>query len=60
MVTYSGVSKTEDTYCYCFHGLSTDDKPTLEQFPEMRNGSKFIEMDTKKLFYWDAESEDWI
>ena len=60
MVTYTGVSKTNDDYVYTFHGLSTDDKPTLEQFPEMKNGSKFIEMDTKTLSYWDAENEDWI
>ena len=60
MVTYTGVSKTEDTYRYSFYGLSTDVKPTLEDFPLMRNGSTFIEMDTKTLYYWDAENEDWI
>ena len=35
-------------------GLSTDDKPT-----DVSNGSKFIEMDTGKIYMYDAENEQW-
>jgi len=37
-------------------GLSTDTKPT-EDIP---NGSTFVEMDTKKLFAYDAEGSQWL
>ena len=35
-------------------GLSTDTKPTT--YP---NGSTFVEMDTGKVFIFDAENEEW-
>ena len=38
-----------------FRGKSTDIKPD-----NCANGSIFYEMDTKKLFMWDAESNTWI
>lgn len=60
MVTFTGVSKTEETYQYDFEGLSTDDKPTLEDYPKMRNGSSFFEMDTKTVKFWDATNETWV
>lgn len=41
---------------YCFVGLSTDDKPTQN----IGNGSKFIEMDTSKIYLFDAENVKWI
>lgn len=36
-------------------GLSTDTKPT-----DVANASTFYEMDTKKLFMFDAEHRTWI
>ena len=36
--------------------LSTDEKPTTGIF----NGSKLMEMDTGKLFMFDAESSTWL
>ena len=60
MITYTGVSKTETKDQYDFMGLSTDEKPTLEEFPDMRNGSSYMEIDTKKLYFWDAENEQWV
>ena len=60
MITYTGVSKTETKDQYDFMGLSTDEKPTLEELPDMRNGSSYMEMDTKKLYFWDAENEQWV
>lgn len=60
MITFTGTPKTANTSVYDFKGLSTDDKPTLEDFPNMENGSTFLEMDTKHLSYWDAEHEEWV
>lgn len=37
-------------------GLSADEKPTENIY----NGSVFIETDTKKVFYFDADSGTWI
>lgn len=37
-----------------FAGLSTDEKPTGDS---IQNGSSFIEMDTGKLFFYDADGE---
>ena len=34
--------------------LSTDDKPT-----DVANGSTLIEMDTKKVYFYDEEGSQW-
>lgn len=46
---------------YEFRGLSTDPKPTMEspEFNGLQNGSTFIEMDTSKVFMYDAVSKNW-
>jgi hypothetical protein len=36
-------------------GLSTDDKPT----ENIGNGSIFIEIDTKKIYFYDEENSTW-
>lgn len=60
MITYDGIPKTENEQNFDFSGLSTDTKPTGEvDGMTIRNGSSFFEMDTKQLFYYDAESETW-
>ena len=38
-----------------YYGLSTDTKPT----DGIDNGSRFIEMDTGKVYMYDAESGQW-
>ena len=40
-------------------GLSTDTKPTEVNEREVGNGSTFIEIDTGKIFFYDAENEEW-
>lgn len=60
MITATGISKTNNDYAYDFMGLSTDDKPTIEDYPEMKNGSSFMEMDTKTLYFYDAENAQWV
>ena len=50
MITYVN----ETTYEY--RGLSTDTKP----IEKVGNGSTFFEMDTCKVFMFDAKSKSWI
>lgn len=42
---------------YSFTGLSTDDKPT---FDGLGNGSSFFEMNTCKMYFYDAENKTWV
>lgn len=37
------------------YGLSTDTKPTKS----VQNGSAFIEMNTGKIYFFDAENKQW-
>lgn len=37
------------------YGLSTDTKPTTG----VMNGSSFVEMDTGKLYFFDAAGSEW-
>lgn len=60
MVTNTGISRTDNDYSYDFMGLSTDAKPTIADFPSMKNGSSFFEMDTKKIYFYDAENAQWV
>lgn len=39
-----------------YRGLSTDDKPV----EYVENGAVFLEMDTSKVFIFDAENKNWI
>jgi hypothetical protein len=40
-------------------GLSTDTKPTTIDGKELANGSAFIEIDTQKILFFDAENKEW-
>lgn len=42
-----------------FRGLSTDTKPD-ETKDGVGNGAAFIEMDTGKLYFYDAENTQWV
>lgn len=46
------VSAYDDTKA--FYGLSTDTKPD-----DAPNGSIYVEMDTSKIYTFDAENKDW-
>lgn len=40
--------------------LSTDEKPvTLNEEDKIANGSSLIEIDTGKLYLFDAENQEW-
>ena len=41
-------------------GLSTDTKPTTIGEDKVGNGSVFIEIDTQKMYFFDAENQEWI
>lgn len=40
-------------------GLSTDNKPTAINGRSIDNGSQFIEIDTGKVYLFDAENQQW-
>lgn len=40
--------------------LSTDEKPTTIEGKKIWNGSTLYEMDTKKLYLFDAENQTWL
>lgn len=50
--TVDGIATINQTY----YGISTDSKPTTG----VGNGSCFIEMDTGKVCFFDAERNLWI
>lgn len=41
-------------------GLSTDRKPLKKDYHLLGNGSTMLEMDTAKVFIYDAENDRWI
>lgn len=47
--TYSGPTT--------YFGLSTDDKPTGAA---VSNGSRFVEMDTGKIYLYDVDGAQWL
>lgn len=49
--TVDGVSTSNLT----FYGLSTDSKPT-----DCGNGSAFVEMDTGKVYFFNAAASAWV
>lgn len=57
MITYN-VSKypTSNTHYFEGHCLSSDTKPTGSN---VANGSCLIEMDTSKLYFYDAANAEW-
>ena len=40
-------------------GLSTDTKPITLDGKDIANGTTFIEIDTGKIYLYDAENEQW-
>lgn len=54
MITYTD-SYNSGTHSYDMYGLSTDEKPI-----DVGNASTFYEMDTKKLYMFDAQNKVWL
>lgn len=67
MITVDSTPKLKQgaKYEFPFSGLSTDTKPTVTyhyggaEMP-IANASSFMEIDTKKLFFYDEEHETWV
>lgn len=49
------ITKNPTAYNTEFYGLSTDEKPM-----DCGNASVFLEMDTKKVFIFDAQNKVWL
>lgn len=49
------ISTVTNDRCYEFRGLSTDIKPT-----DCGNGSIFFEINTEKVFMFNAENKTWV
>ena len=58
VIVESSVYKSVNVILY---GLSIDTKPIgTFQGQEIPNGAKFIEMDTRHVFFYDKEGERWL
>ena len=64
MISYDcNLSKNSDLKVgiFSFNGLSTDTKPTGNyDGAVIRNGSTFMEMDKKKLYFYDEDGGEWV
>lgn len=65
MITYSTnygeTAQKGQRFNFSFSGKSTDEKPTHEYDGiAIGNGSTFLEMDTKNVFFYDEETEGWL
>ena len=52
------ITNNERNYILEYSGLSTDTKPT--SLESIANGSLFFEIDTGKVYAYDAEGDEWI
>ena len=56
MVTDSDHLNTSNTNRpHTYYGLSTDEKPE-----SANNGSRYIEMDSGKVYLYDADGSEWL
>lgn len=61
MITFNDIGSASNIPTVTLYGLSTDTKPNLANSEtQVPNGSKFIEMDTKKVYMYDAENDQWL
>ena len=60
MITYKKSVSREGVYDFFFKMLSTDTKP-VETFEgvSIENGSRLLELDSGKVFLYDAEGKQW-
>lgn len=58
MITSHGTFSTAEPME--LYGLSGDSKPTVKfKGTKIENGSSFLEMDTSKVYLYDAENDEW-
>lgn len=60
MVTATRLEGNNELAKFAFDGLSTDEKPTgYWGETEIKNGSYFVEMDTKSAAFYDGATKTW-
>lgn len=62
MITISETPKRKQKgFEFSFQGLSTDEKP-IGKYEELKigNGSSFLELDTKEIYFYDQENQAWV
>lgn len=63
MITAERVERKGDGTEFYFKGLSSDTKPTGtygDNDEKIKNGSIFMEMNTKTVKYYDEANETWV
>lgn len=57
-ITIHGITNVDGdaTKSYEFCGLSTDSKPTQIDGKDIETNSLFLELDTKKFYYFDGDT----
>ena len=61
MITYDGMARDAQSKTFAFKGLSSDTKPTGSYDGYViENGSSFMELDTKTLFYYNEGAQTWV
>ena len=61
MITFNDIGSLSNIPTVTVYGLSADTKPdSTDSGNSIPNGSKFIEMDTKKVYMYDAENHQWL
>lgn len=61
MITFNDIGSASNIPTVTVYGLSTDTKPdSTDSGLSIPNGSKFIEIDTKKVYMYDAENNQWL
>lgn len=62
MITVESKAKVGDgKFQIDFNGLSTDTKPTeAYEGMEIANGSTFMDMDEKKIYFYDEDGKGWV
>ena len=61
MITYGKKIQTTTAFEFDFKGMSSDTKPTeTYEGSKIGNGSTFMELDTKTLFYYDEAGKQWV
>lgn len=61
MVTYTKTNVKTNLALFSFNGLSTDTKPTgTMDGTIIGNGSTFLEMDTRKMAFYNDVTDTWL
>ncbi len=61
MVTVEKMGGVNGENSAIFYGKSEDTKPTLANSgTEIPNGSAFLEIDTRKVYFYDPTQDEWL